>query len=132
MNATKTRDPEMRQTKKGIRWHVDMNAPLGTNQRGGTHSITTSDAATVDIPQFPYLLRRRKTTLHGDKAFFDPDDALPWELSGGRYFVHERSTRTAGWDGINRSRSRPTVRVFAFGTFANLCRVRHRLLPQGT
>jgi IS5 family transposase len=106
------------------------------------------------------LLHGQETTLHGDKAYYKADDKLQWELSGGRYLVNKSGKRTDYWDGINRTRSRVRamvehpfhtikrlwrfttvryrslaknpVRVFALGMLADLFRVRHRLLRQGT
>jgi transposase, IS5 family len=159
-NATKTRDPEMRQTKKGNQWYFGMKVHVGTDRRGVIHTITTTDAATADITQLPHLLHGQETTLHGDKAYYKAEDKLQWELSGGRYLVNKSGKRTDYWDAINRTRSRVramvehpfhtikrvwgftkvryrglaknTARVFALGALANLYRLRHRLVPQGT
>ena len=159
-NATQTRDPEMRQTKKGNQWYFGMKMHVGTDRRGVIHSSTTTDAATADITQLPLLLHGQETALHGDKAYDKADDKLHWELSGGRYLVNKSGKRTDDWDAINRTRSRiramvehpfhiikrlwgftkvrdrglakNTVRVFALGMLANLYRVRHRWVPQGT
>jgi IS5 family transposase len=84
-NATQTRDPEMRQTKKSNQWYFGMKVHVGTDQCGVIHSITTTDAATADITQLPHLLHGQETTLHGDKAYYKAEDKLQWELSGGRY-----------------------------------------------
>ena len=159
-NATKTRDPEMRQTKKGNQWDFGMKVHVGTDRRGVIHTITTTDAATADITQLPHLLHGQETTLHGDKAYYKAEDKLQWELSGGRYLVNKSGKRTDYWDAINRTRSRVramvehpfhtikrlwgfttvryrglaknTARVYAPCTLANLFRLRHRLRPQGT
>ncbi len=129
-HATKTRDPEMRQTKKGNPWYFGMKVPV------------------------------QETTLHGDKADYKAEDTLPWELSGGRYLVNKSRKRTDYWDAIHRTRPRiramvehpfhtitrlwgfttvryrglakNTARVYALCTLANLFRLRHRLRPQGT
>jgi IS5 family transposase len=159
-NAMQSRDPEMRQTKKGNPWYIGMKVHVGTDRRGVIHTITTTDAATADITQLPALLHGQETTRHGDKAYYKAEDKLQWELSGGRYLVNKSGKRTAYWDAIHRTRSRihamvehpfqtirrlwsltkvryrgltkNTVRVFALGDLANLYRLRHRLLPQGT
>ena len=159
-NATQTRDPAMRHTKKGNQWDFGMKVHVGTDRRGVIHAITTTDAATADITQSPHLLHRQETTLHGDKAYYKAEDQLQWALSGGRYLVNTSGTRTDSWDSINRTRSRiramvehpfhtikrqwgftkvryrglakNTVRVFALGLLANLYHLRHRLVPLGT
>lgn len=159
-NATQTRDPDMRQTRKGNQWYFGMEVHVGTDRRGVIHTITTTDAATADITQLPHLLHGQETMLHGDKAYDKAEDMLQWELSGGWYLVNKCGKRTAYWDAINRTRSRiramvehpfhtmkrqwgltkvryrglakNTVRVFALGLLANLYRPRHRLVPLGT
>ena len=73
-NATKTRDPEMKQARKGQQWYFGMKVHVGTDTRGLVHSITTTDAATADITQSPALLHGEESTLYGDKASFTADD----------------------------------------------------------
>jgi transposase, IS5 family len=159
-NATQTRDPEMKQTRKGNQWHFGMKIHVGTDTRGLVHSLTTTDAATADITQLDDLLHGHETTLYGDKAYWKESDRQQWERDGGRYRINRRGTRTAFWDGVNRARSRVRARcehVFrvvkcswgftkvryrglmkntarAFTTFAlaNLYLVRHKLAAQGT
>ncbi len=159
-NATKTRDPEMRQTNKGNQWYFGMKVHVGTDRRGVIHTITTTDAATADITQLPHLLHGQETTLHGDKAYYKAEDRRQWALSGGRYLVNKSGKRTDDWDAINSPRSRiramvehpfhtikrlwgfttvryrglakNAARVYALCTLANLFRLRHRLRPQGT
>ena len=55
-NATKTRDPEMTQTKKGNQWYFGMKIHIGTDTRGLVHSLTTTPASTADITQLEDLL----------------------------------------------------------------------------
>ncbi len=159
-NATGTRDPEMRQTRKGKQWYFGMKVHVGTDTRGLVHTVRTTDAAQADITQLPALLHGQETTLYGDKAYYKADDKLQWECSGGSYRVNKSGTRTAKWDRINAARSRVrargehvfgvvkcrwgftkvryrgllknTTRVLATFALANLYLVRHRLLPQGT
>ena len=48
-NQDKTRDQEMKQTKKGNRWYFGMKAHVGTDTgRGLAHSIVVTDAAVHD------------------------------------------------------------------------------------
>lgn len=159
-NASQTRDPEMKQTRKGQMWHFGMKVHVGTDTRGVVHSLTTTDAAQHDLTQLPHLLHGQEATLYGDKAYYKAEDKLQWELSGGRYRVNKSGKRTARWDAINATRSRVrsrgehafhvvkrlwgfakvryrglaknTTRAFAAFALANLYLVRHRLAPQGT
>lgn len=159
-NATGTRDPEMRQTRKGNQWYFGMKVHVGTDTRGLVHTVTTTDAAQADITQLPALLHGAETTLYGDKAYYKADDKLHWECSGGKYRVNKSGTRTVRWDAINAARSRVrargehlfrvvkcawgftkvryrglkknTTRVLATFALANLYLVRHRLAALGT
>jgi IS5 family transposase len=55
-NATGTRDPEMKQTRKGKTWHFGMKVHVGTDLKGLAHPITTTHAAEADLNQLPHLL----------------------------------------------------------------------------
>ena len=159
-NATKTRDPEMQQTRKGNVWHFGMKVHVGTDTRGLVHTLTTTGAATADITQLSDLLHGHESTLYGDKAYDKADDKAQWEASGGTYRINRRGKRTPYWDKINALRSKirarcehvflvvkqrwgftkvryrglakNTVRVYALFALANLYLVRHKLRPQGT
>ena len=116
-NATETRDPEMRQTRKGKQWHFGMKFHVGTDLHGLVHHVVATDAATADITQLPHLLAGTEQDLYGDQAYWKADDRLHWQLAGGRYRVNRRGTKakplTDHQKAINRSRSRRR----AFGEF---------------
>jgi IS5 family transposase len=150
-NATGTRDPAMKQTRKGQQWYFGMKIHVGTDTRGIVHSLVTTDAAQADITQIPALVHGEETTLYGDKAYYKTDDKAHWEASG---------KRSPKWDRINAARSRVrarvehpfhvvkrlwgftkvryrglmknTTRAYAAFALANLYQLRHRLAPQGT
>ena len=73
-NATKTRDPEMRQTRKGKSWYFGMKCHIGTDPQGFVHTLVTTDAAHSDIGQLPHLVHGLEDTLHGDKAYWKEAD----------------------------------------------------------
>jgi IS5 family transposase len=135
-NATKTRDPEMKQTRKGNQWYFGMKLHIGTDRRGVIHSVVTTHAAAADITQLPYLLHGQETTLHGDKAYDKAEDKLQWELSGGRYLVNKSGPRTTYKDAINRTRSKTRARVeHAFHVIKRVfgfTKVRYRGLVKNT
>jgi IS5 family transposase len=159
-NKTKTRDPEMRQTRKGKSWYFGMKVHIGTDPQGLVHTLTTTDAAQSDISQLPDLVHGFETSLHGDKAYWKESDREAYEALGGQYLVNQRGERTPERDALNRERSRirargehpfhvvkrlwgftlvryrglykNTVRALAAFAFANLYRMRHRLMAQGT
>ncbi len=76
-NATKTRDPEMRQTRTGRSWHCGMQCHIGTDPQDFVHTLTTTDAAPSDIGQLPALVHGFEETRHGDQAYWKEADREP-------------------------------------------------------
>ncbi|MCP5043382.1 MAG: IS5 family transposase, partial [bacterium] len=114
-NATKTRDPEMKQTRKSGSWHFGMKLHIGTDRRGTVHSVTATHAAESDIKQLPNLLHGEETVLYGDQAYWKEADRQAFEAKGVRYRVNRRApggNKNLGerWRKINRSRSTTRAR----------------------
>ena len=69
-NQEKSRDPEMRQTKKGNEWHFGMKLHIGTDsQTGLVHSASVTAANVHDSHQVPKLLHGEETRFYGDSAY---------------------------------------------------------------
>jgi transposase, IS5 family len=113
-NGSQSRDPEMRQSKKGNNWHFGMKIHIGTDTRGIVHSLTTTHAAEADLNQLPNLVHGEERELYGDRAYWNESDRRSFEEVGVRYRVNRRGHRrrplTPGWQKINRSRSRVRAR----------------------
>jgi IS5 family transposase len=113
-NATKTRDPEMRQTRKGRSWHFWMKLHIGTDRRGIVHSLAATHAAEADIKQLSNLIHGEETVVYGDQAYWKEADRQAFEEQGVRYRVNRRPngrTRLNNrWRKINRTRSRTRAR----------------------
>jgi len=114
-NATGTRDPEMKQTRKGNAWHFGMKLHVGTDPRGTVHSVTATHAAESDIGQMPSLLHGKERVIYGDQAYWKEADRQAFEEQGVRYRVNRRApggNRNLGhrWRQINRARSRMRAR----------------------
>ncbi len=110
-NATKTRDPEMKQTRKGGSWHFGMKLHIGTDRRGRVHSLTATHAAESDIKQMPNLLHGEESVVYGDQAYWKEEDRHAFEEQGVRYRVNRRApggnkNLSERWRKINRARSR--------------------------
>lgn len=109
-NRTKSRDPEMSQTKKGGNWHFGMKIHIGSDTRGLVHSLTATDAAASDITQMPELLHGQEQVLFGDRAYWKEEDRQRFRAAGVRYRINRRGCRhrplTEHDRKINRSRSR--------------------------
>lgn len=139
-NATKTRDPEMKQTRKGNQWFFGMKAHVGTDVHGLVHALTTTDAGQADITQLPYLLHGAEQVLYGDRGYWKEQDRQLCEAAGIRYRVNRRGTEqhplTPYWKRVNQTRSRTRARgEHAFGVVKWLwkfTKVRYRGLAKNT
>src|SRR6266852_8260306 len=113
-NATESRDPEMKQTKKGKNWHFGMKLHIGTDRKGRVHSLTATHAAAADITQMPQLLHGEEQELYGDQAYWKEADRQADEARGVRYRVNRRPPSkvplSERWRQINRARSRTRAR----------------------
>ena len=135
-----TRDPEMKQTRKGKMWYFGMKVHVGADRQGLIHSLTTTDAAQSDISQLPHLLHGEETALYGDRAYWKEEDRVLCEASGLRYRVNRRGTKThpvsERWRRINRARSRVRARgehaFHVVKTLWGFAKVRYRGLAKNT
>lgn len=113
-NATNSRDPEMRQTKKGNNWHFGMKVHVGTDRRGLVHSLVTTDAAAADISQLSNLLHGDEREIFGDQAYWKEELRCSFRDAGVRYRVnrrgHYKRPLTEHQRLINRTRSRTRAR----------------------
>jgi IS5 family transposase len=113
-NATKTRDPAMKQTRKGNQWYFGMKLHIGSDTKGRVHSVRATDAATSDISQLHDLLHCEESAIYGDKAYWKEEDRQVFEACGIRYRMNRRGTRgtplSERWRAINRARSRTRAR----------------------
>ncbi len=113
-NATASRDPEMKQTRKGKNWHFGMKLHIGADPCGIVHTVTATNAAAADISQLPALLHGRERVVFGDQAYWKEADRQSYECRGVRYRINRRPTASAPlsarWKQINRVRSRTRAR----------------------
>jgi len=113
-NRTESRDPEMKQTRKGKNWHFGMKVHVGTDRRGVVHSLTTTHAAAADITQMSELLHGEEREIFGDQAYWKEADRQRYRAAGVRYRVNRRGNfhrpLTDYQKKINQSRSRTRAR----------------------
>jgi len=139
-NSTKSRDPEMRQTKKGNMWHFGMKVHVGTDRRGVVHSLVTTHAAAADIKHMDALLHGEEKEIFGDQAYWKEADRLRFRSKGVKYRVNRRGNHhrplTEYQKKINTSRSRTRARgEHAFRVVKRLwgfAKVRYRGLMKNT
>lgn len=69
-NASKSRDPEMCQTKKGNQWYFGMKCHMGVDAGSGyIHSIEASAANVHDIAEASKLIRPDDEVVYGDAGY---------------------------------------------------------------
>jgi transposase, IS5 family len=113
-NATQTRDPEMKQTRKGRNWYFGMKLHIGADPHGLVHTLGATNAAAADISQLPALLHGQERVIFGDQAYWKEADRQAYEARGVRYRMNRRPTAKAPLSQrqklINRARSRTRAR----------------------
>jgi len=69
-NSTKTRGPEMHQTKKGNQWHFGMKTHIGVDAGTGyIHTVTATPANVHDITEAYKLIRDDDGVVYGDSGY---------------------------------------------------------------
>jgi IS5 family transposase len=69
-NKTKSRDPEMHQTKKANQWHFGMKAHIGVDVASGVvHTLTGTAANEADINQMAALLHGQEEAVFADAGY---------------------------------------------------------------
>lgn len=69
-NKSKSRDPEMHQTKKGNQWHFGMKAHIGVDVASGVvHTLTGTAANEADINQMAALLHGQEAAVFADAGY---------------------------------------------------------------
>jgi IS5 family transposase len=73
-NKSKSRDPEMHQTKKGNQWHFGMKAHIGVDVTSGVvHTLTGTAANEADINQTAALLHGQEEAVFADAGYTGAD-----------------------------------------------------------
>ena len=79
-NKSKTRDPEMHQTRKGNQWHFGMKAHIGVDVASGVvHTIVGTAANEADINQTAALLHGQETDVFADAGYTGADKRPEFE-----------------------------------------------------
>jgi IS5 family transposase len=73
-NKSKSRDPEMHQTRKGNQWHFGMKAHIGVDVASGVvHTVTGTAANEADINQTASLLHGQEEDVFADAGYTGAD-----------------------------------------------------------
>lgn len=111
-NASKARDNEMHQTKKGNQWYFGMKIHAGVDAATGyIHTITATPANTHDIVETSKLIRKDDHVVYADAGYLGiqkrQEIKSDEHLSAIDYRVAKRPSHnrlTGNYDGINWDR----------------------------
>jgi len=118
-NQTRTRDPEMKQTKKGNRWYFGMKAHVGTDTGYGlVHDVVITDAAVHDSQVMGELLHGEESAIYGDKAYADEGKRTQYELSGIEWHINRKGKRGHPLSSEDREWNREQNRIRSKGEHA--------------
>ena len=93
-NQGKTRDKEMKQTKKGNQWYFGMKAHVGTDTRKGlAHSVVVTDAAVHDSQVMDELVHGEEQAIYGDRAYTSEKKRQEYEARGINWCVNRKACR---------------------------------------
>jgi len=93
-NKDRTRDKEMRQTKKGNQWYFGMKAHIGTDTESGlAHSVEVTDAGVHDSQMMDRLLHGDEKAVYGDKAYTSEKKREEYEARGIKWRVSRKACR---------------------------------------
>jgi IS5 family transposase len=93
-NQDKTRDPEMKQTKKGNQWYFGMKAHIGADTgKGLAHSIVVTDAGVHDSQVMDELLHGEEQAVYGDRAYTSEKRKSEYEARGIRWCINRKACR---------------------------------------
>jgi IS5 family transposase len=113
-NRTKTRDPEMHQTKKGKQWYFGMKAHIGVDSRTKLiHSVAATAANVHDSQALPELLHGKETRVWGDSAYSGQRDVIREHAPQAKCFIQAKAHRHRPLSEEERGRNRTKSKVRA-------------------
>jgi IS5 family transposase len=106
-NATKSRDPEMHQTKKGNQWYFGMKAHFGVDSKTKIiHAVVATAANVHDATVLPDL-------LHGEEAYKGQSEVIRKHAPNAQDFTNRRYRYRGGVDEAEKARNRTKSKVRA-------------------
>jgi IS5 family transposase len=113
-NKSRTRDPEMHQTKKGNQWYFGMKAHLGVDSREPIiHSVAATSANVHDSELIGDLLHGEETRVWGDQAYRGKREAIKAHAPAAQDFTNRRHRHNGIVDEVERAKNRAKSRVRA-------------------
>jgi transposase, IS5 family len=90
----KTRDKEMRSTRKGNQYYLGMKAHVGTDAgKGLAHSVVVTDASVHNSQAMDELVQGEEQVVYGDKAYAKDKKQQEYESKGIKSCANGRGSR---------------------------------------
>src|ERR1700760_967591 len=106
-NQTETRDPEMRQTRKGRQWYFGMKLHVGADSKTKLiHSMTTTAANVHDANVLGQLLHGEETRVYGDQAYRGQKAVIRKHAPRASDFTNRRYRHRGVVDEVERGKNR--------------------------
>ena len=125
-NASKERDPEMHQTRKGQQWYFGAKAHIGVDSKETVvHSVITSAASVADAHMLPDLLHGKEKKVRGDAGYQGQTEAIH-EAAPDAQDMTNRRTKCKNYvdeEGKRKNRTKSRVRAKVEWPFSILKRV---------
>ena len=139
-NKSKSRDPEMHQTKKGNQWHFGMKAHIGVDVASGVvHTMVGTAANEADINQTASLLHGQEEAVFADAGYTGADKRpeledrdVDWNIAIKRSIIKALPKALRDWaEAVERALSQVRAWVeHPFHVVKNLFRHREATLPR--
>jgi IS5 family transposase len=111
-NQSGTRDPEMKQTKKGGQWYFGMKAHVGVDsQTKMIHTVVATGANQADAKVLPRLLHGKERRVWGDQGYVGQTDVIREVAPQARDCINRRCLYHGQVNQVEKLRNREKSRV---------------------
>ena len=125
-NASKERDPEMHQTRKGQQWYFGAKAHIGVDSKETVvHSVITTAASVADAHMLPDLLHGKEKKVWGDAGYQGQTEAIRKAAPDAQDMTNRRTKfkNYVDEEGKRKNRTKSRVRARVEWPFRILKRV---------
>ena len=119
-NKTKSRDPDMHQTRKGNQWYFGMKAHIGVDSQSKLiHSVAATAANVHDSQVLGDLLHGEETRVWGDSAYAGQTQSIKQCAPNAKDFTQKKGSRHVQLSEDDKARNRTKSKV--------RCKVEHAI-----
>ena len=119
-NKTKSRDPDMHQTRKGNQWYFGMKAHIGVDSQSKLiHSVAATAANVHDSQVLEDLLHGEETRVWGDSAYAGQTQTIKQCAPNAKDFTQKKGSRHVQLSEDDKARNRTKSKV--------RCKVEHAI-----